>query len=210
MSSRPALAVVALVAALVAAGCGAQYEGEVASADTTGGKELFIATCGGCHALSDAGTSGQVGPNLDNGLGWSRYQGFEESTLFEVVLRQIDIPNENGGMPADLVTGQDAIDVAAYVAGVAGTGGALTGGGGGEQSTDGQTIFTQNCGSCHTLAAAGTSGEVGPNLDESQPPKELVVDRVTNGRGAMPAFAGVLTEEQILSVSEFVAENAGS
>ena len=71
------------------------------------------------------------------------------------------------------------------------------GDGGGEGSTDGETIFTQNCGSCHTLAAAGTTGTIGPNLDDSKPTKELAVDRVTNGMGAMPAFEGTLSPEQI-------------
>ena len=74
-------------------------------------------------------------------------------------------------------------DIAVYVGAVAGTG--VTA----ERPTDGKSIFTANCGSCHTLADAGTSGAVGPNLDEAQAvAKELVVDRVTNGQGAMPSF----------------------
>jgi mono/diheme cytochrome c family protein len=66
------------------------------------------------------------------------------------------------------------------------------------------------CGSCHTLSAAGSSGTVGPNLDESQPSEELVVDRVTNGRGAMPSFSDSLDEQQIADVSAYVSESAGS
>ena len=74
-------------------------------------------------------------------------------------------------MPADLVTGADADAVASYVAGVAGlpVKEQPGGGGGGEQPTDGESIFIQNCGGCHTLAAAGTSGTVGPNLDDAKP-----------------------------------------
>ncbi|HEX4745694.1 MAG TPA: cytochrome c, partial [Gaiellaceae bacterium] len=53
------------------------------------------------------------------------------------------------------------------------------------------------CGGCHTLADAGTSGAVGPNLDESQPSEELIVDRVTNGQGGMPSFSSTLSEQQI-------------
>lgn len=63
------------------------------------------------------------------------------------------------------------------------------------------------CGGCHTLEAAGSSGSVGPNLDESQPDFELTVDRVTNGAGAMPAFEGQLSEQQIADVAAYVVEN---
>jgi cytochrome c6 len=65
------------------------------------------------------------------------------------------------------------------------------------------------CGSCHTLADAGTSGSIGPNLDESQPDTALVVDRVTNGEGAMPAFGDRLSEEQIRNVAAYVVESTG-
>jgi cytochrome c553 len=61
------------------------------------------------------------------------------------------------------------------------------------------------CGSCHTFADAGTSGSIGPNLDDSQPTLELAVDRVTNGQGAMPAFEGQLTEQQIADVAAYVS-----
>ena len=74
----------------------------------------------------------------------------------------------------------------------------------------GKAVFTTNCGGCHTLDDAGTSGTVGPNLDESQPDAELAVDRVTNGAGAMPPFAGVLTEQQIADVAAYVSTAAGS
>jgi cytochrome c6 len=75
----------------------------------------------------------------------------------------------------------------------------------------GREVFLgpSNCGSCHTLADAGTSGTIGPNLDESQPPLELVVDRVTNGQGAMPSFSGSLTEQEINDVAAYVASAAG-
>ena len=67
---------------------------------------------------STPGTAGTTGPNLDQALGYSCAQGFEESTIYSAVLGQIDLAA--GAMPADLVTGQDAVDVAAYVASVAG------------------------------------------------------------------------------------------
>ena len=74
----------------------------------------------------------------------------------------------------------------------------------------GEEIFLAQCGACHTLADAGTTGAIGPNLDSSQPSTELVVDRVTNGQGAMPAFADTLSEEQIADVAAYVTAVAGS
>jgi cytochrome c553 len=66
------------------------------------------------------------------------------------------------------------------------------------------------CGGCHTLADAGSTGQVGPNLDESQPDYELALDRVTNGQGGMPAFSSTLSEQQIADVSAYVSSVAGS
>ena len=65
------------------------------------------------------------------------------------------------------------------------------------------------CGSCHTLADAGTSGSIGPNLDDSQPDFDLVVDRVTNGAGAMPSFSDQLSETDIQNVAAYVSTSAG-
>ena len=74
----------------------------------------------------------------------------------------------------------------------------------------GREVFLSNCGSCHTLADAGTTGTVGPNLDSSSPPTELVVERVTNGMGVMPSFADTLSEQQIADVAAYVSSAAGS
>ena len=65
------------------------------------------------------------------------------------------------------------------------------------------------CGGCHTLEAAGSSGTVGPNLDDTKPDFALAVDRVTKGRGAMPSFEGQLTEQEIADVSQYVVESTG-
>lgn len=74
----------------------------------------------------------------------------------------------------------------------------------------GKAIFaSQGCGSCHTLAAAGTSGTVGPNLDEAKPNFELAVTRVTKGQGAMPPFGGQLESQQIADVAQYVVESTG-
>ncbi len=74
----------------------------------------------------------------------------------------------------------------------------------------GKEIFTTNCGGCHTLSDAGTSGTVGPNLDDAQPDQALVVERVTNGQGAMPPFKGTLSDQQIADVAAYVSSAAGS
>ena len=85
-----------------------------------------------------------------------------------------------------------------------------TGGGGAEgDAVAGKPVFTENCGSCHTMADAGTTGTVGPNLDDAQPSAEQVASQVKSGGGAMPAFEGTLSEQQIADVAAYVSENAG-
>ena len=80
------------------------------------------------------------------------------------------------------------------------------GGGGAEgDAAAGEAVFASaGCGSCHVLQAAGTSGAVGPDLDQSKPDHALVVDRVTNGAGVMPAFGDTLSEKQIQDVAAYV------
>jgi mono/diheme cytochrome c family protein len=75
----------------------------------------------------------------------------------------------------------------------------------------GKEVFlgASSCGGCHTLADAGTTGAVGPNLDDSQPSYELALDRVTNGQGGMPSFSSTLSEEQIADVAAYVSSVAG-
>jgi mono/diheme cytochrome c family protein len=74
----------------------------------------------------------------------------------------------------------------------------------------GREIFIANCGSCHTLADAGTSGTIGPDLDSLSLSVEQVEEQVRNGGGAMPAFEGQLSDEQIQEVAAYVAASAGS
>jgi mono/diheme cytochrome c family protein len=75
----------------------------------------------------------------------------------------------------------------------------------------GKAVFASaGCGGCHTLADAGSSGAVGPNLDEAKPDHDLVVERVTNGKGAMPSFKDSLSEEQIQDVAAYVVRATGS
>ena len=73
--------------------------------------------------------------------------------------------------------------------------------------TAGKEVFAKNgCGACHTLSDAGSSGKVGPNLDDAKPSLALAVDRVVNGKSAMPPFKGRLTPEQIASVAAYVVK----
>ena len=90
--------------------------------------------------------------------------------------------------------------------GSATTGGTTTSAGG---AVNGETVFTSNCGSCHVLGAAGTTGSIGPNLDQLKPDEATVEQQVRNGGGGMPAFQGRLSDAEIKAVSAYVAENAG-
>jgi YVTN family beta-propeller protein len=82
---------------------------------------------------------------------------------------------------------------------------AAAGGGGGGAAPDGKKVFTSNCGGCHTLAAAGTNGSVGPNLDNLKPSAAVVKTTVENGSGTMPAFKDSLSAAEIDAVAAFVA-----
>jgi cytochrome c6 len=77
-------------------------------ADLAAGKSSFVATCGGCHTLKDAGTTGNVGPDLDS--------------LAPLTAERVATQIKNGGgpMPPMLLTGKDAANTAAYVASAAG------------------------------------------------------------------------------------------
>jgi cytochrome c6 len=216
-----AVCAAALVLALSACGTGGYTDG----GSQGNGKQLFTQACGLCHTLADAGTAGTIGPNLDDAFAQARADGMTSDTFTQVVAAQIRFPIETTstgapGMPDvddtlpscdDVEEGRFCVedqdsaveDIAAYVGSVSGTGAAP------EAPTDGKTIFTTSCASCHTLADAGTTGTVGPNLDASTPPKALVVDRVTNGQGAMPPFKDSLDATQIEAVAEYVSTSAG-
>ena len=67
------------------------------------------------------------------------------------------------------------------------------------------------CGTCHILKAAGSTGDIGPDLDSLKPSEEQVKGVVTEGLGVMPAFGeeGLLTSEEIDAVSHYVANSSG-
>jgi mono/diheme cytochrome c family protein len=226
-----------VAAALLASGCGT---GGTANAsghapDTSNGQTLFSSACGSCHTLSAAGTTGTIGPNLDNAFAGDVAQGYKESSIENLVLDQIRLgsgivskvypdtkyyikecppPNSSGclqpSMPANIVKGQDAIDVAAYVASVAGTSGYTSSVSLSSLGTNGKALFKgAGCAGCHTLAAAGATGTIGPNLDQLAPSVAVVAHQVTVGGGVMPAFKGKLTPAQIQAVSQYVSTSAG-
>jgi cbb3-type cytochrome c oxidase subunit III len=207
---------VAVALLLAACGTGGTVAGK--SADQTVGRKLFTEQCGGCHTLAAAGSTGTIGPNLDASFAQARSEGYKESAILDIVHDQIKFAGQyptsqsnpnylKANMPTNLVTGQNAIDVAAFVAANAGKQGfvqpaAVTG-------TNGKQIFEAKCGSCHTLKDAGTHGTIGPNLDQLMPPFSIVKHQVINGGAAMPPFKGVLTDKQIDAVARYVASHAG-
>ena len=111
-----------LVAALAIAGCGSSGPSVSEGTDLANGREIFNQgwngqqSCASCHTMEAAGSQGTIGPNLDWAFAGAREQGFEESTFEQVVREQIAYPGIDLGMPADLVEGEDADDVAHFVA----------------------------------------------------------------------------------------------
>jgi plastocyanin len=116
LGSRACAGLVLLALAVGTAGC------SVKGADNANlilGKQTFVAKCGSCHTLARADTKGTVGPNLDEAFRASIAEGLERGSVRGVVEGQIQLPNPEGAMPKDLVTGAKLKDVAAYIANVA-------------------------------------------------------------------------------------------
>ena len=217
--ARFGIVAVALAASVVVAGCDATED-----ADVDRGRALFQQKCGTCHALAEAGTSANVGPDLDASFADARAEGMDNDTIEGVVQSQIANPRfiEEGAanydqvfMPADLVIGQDAEDVATYVASVAGVPGAKP-----PQLAPPQ-LFAEKCGICHAFQAAGTSSATGPDLDEALAGKdaafveEAIVDpdkEIAPGfqAGIMPQdFGQTLTPEDIKGLVQYLLDNLG-
>jgi mono/diheme cytochrome c family protein len=221
---RPLLVLAALAAvALPASGCG------TSTADATRGRVLFVQKCGVCHAMAEAGTTAQVGPDLDDAFAAARAAGEGGDTIEGVVKAQVEFPRPSNAnpaisMPADVVTGQDLEDVAAYVglyAGVPGAAPPKVPGGPGAQ-----VFASKGCGTCHTLAAAKSGGVTGPNLDEVLPGQsaamveESIVDpnaHIAKGYPAdvMPAnFSTLINPKEIEQLVEYLisstAKDGGS
>lgn len=210
----PILAAAAV--ALAASGCG------TSKPDPERGRVLFVQKCGVCHALAQAGTTAQMGPNLDDAFAAAREAGEGGSTVEAVVTSQVENPrpsteNPAVSMPADIVSGRDLEDVAAYVGRYAGVPGAAppeAAGGAGAQ------VFSSNgCGGCHTLAAANAGGTTGPNLDEILPGqsaamiKESIVDpnaKIAKGyppNMMPPNFGTLLSGTELEQLVEYLMES---
>jgi mono/diheme cytochrome c family protein len=217
---RILLALAALAAiALAASGCG------TSTADEQRGRILFVQKCGVCHTMAQAGTTAQIGPNLDDAFAAARAAGEGGETVEGIVKAQVEFPrpstdNPNNSMPVDVVSGQDLEDVAAYVgryAGVLGAAPPKAPGGPGAQ------VFANNgCGGCHTLAAAESGGTIGPNLDEVLPGHtaaaitEMIVEpnaEVLKGYPAnvMPQnFGETLTPKEIEDLVQYLVKETKS
>jgi mono/diheme cytochrome c family protein len=185
------------------------------------GQQLFTQKCGSCHALTAAGTSATVGPNLDFAFKQARAEGQDSDTFEGVVKAQVENPRPatpeqvSVYMPADLVTGDDLNDVAAYVASVAGVPGIKP------PVFAPPQFFASNCGGCHTLSAAGTSGTVGPDLDQAlqgmsaQQISQSITDPnavITPGfqPNVMPSnFGQTLTPDQLQQLVSYLQQSTG-
>lgn len=210
----------ALLAGGLAAGCDTQEE-----ADLERGRDLFVNGCGTCHALTEARAGAVIGPDLDSSFAQARANGMDQDTIEGVVEAQIDNPRdveetdpdyEQLYMPADIFTGSDAQDVAAYVASVAGVEGIEA-----PPLGDAENIFTQQCGGCHQLEAAGTAGAVGPNLDEVLPGQDaaMVEESIRNPEaelssgfdsGIMPVFdENAIPPEDLQGLVDYLIESTG-
>jgi mono/diheme cytochrome c family protein len=215
------LAALVVAAALSLAACGRDEP------DLSNGKALFTERCGSCHILGRAGTQGRTGPDLDASFRSALRSGMNRETVQGVVHDQILNPRKNSAMPAELVTGEDAQDVAAYVAFAAARAGEDEGQlaqAGLAGATTPEQIFTAaGCAGCHTLAKANATGTTGPSLDDlaqsaeqaEGSPEEYVRESlldpdavVADGfqPGVMPSYEGRLTDEQLQTLVEYLLE----
>ena len=125
--TRALVSCAAAVALVVVSGCDIADEGD----NLLAGKQAFIQKCGSCHILNRAATKGVSGPNLDEAFQQARKDGFGESTFRGIIYQQILYPARSAqidpatgkpgaAMPAGLAKGEEAKDIAAYVATAAG------------------------------------------------------------------------------------------
>ena len=209
--------------ALLLSACGREED------DLANGKALFTERCGSCHVLARAGTQGNTGPSLDASFRTALDDGEGRETVKGIVHDQILYPRKSSQMPAGLVEGQDAKDVAAYVAFAASRNGEDDGAlaqAGLAGATTGEQIFTAaGCGACHTFGKAGTNANIGPNLDElaaqagnrtDLSAEEYTAESILNPdaftvdgfqAGVMPAYEGRLSEKQVQALTEYLLGN---
>lgn len=217
--ARNTLAALAAAAvALPLAACGRDEP------DLTQGKAMFTQKCGSCHTLARAGTQGATGPNLDAAFRAALQKGFSRKTVRGIVHRQILHPRRNSVMPAALVEGESADDVAAYVAYATDRSGEDSGAlaqAGLAGATTGEQIFTAaGCAGCHTFSKAGANGTIGPSLndlanapDAKGDPEAYVKQSIEDpnavivkgfSANVMPVFKGKLTDKQIQALVQYL------
>jgi mono/diheme cytochrome c family protein len=185
------------------------------------GQQLFSQKCGSCHTLTGAGTNGDIGPNLDYAFKQARANGMDSDTIEGVIKAQVEFPRPASPqqtdvyMPAKLVEGDDLDNVAAYVASVAGVPGIKP------PVFSPPQFFATNCGGCHALAAAGTSGTTGPDLDQALKGmsaadiSQSISDpnaKITPGypAGVMPQnFGTTLTPQQLQQLVAYLQQSTG-
>jgi cytochrome c2 len=247
-SAAAALAVVSLAASGCGSGVGVAVSG---NPDKSRGKELFIngengkAACAVCHTLAEANAAGKIGPSLDAAFGPSHKQGFNESTIRQVVADQIRFPGNYGQtgptMPKNLVTGSGVDEVAAYVAYVVSNPGASVTAaaappptttqagpppaGGGNLAAGKAAFNAKGCAACHTLAAAGATGKIGPDLDKLKtyaadahmPLDAFILESIVKPnayiekgytKGVMPENFGSLPKSTLDALVAFLAASA--
>lgn len=210
-AARAAAAMLAAAALTLLAGCDLQED-----ADPQKGRMLFQQKCGVCHALAEAGTAAEVGPNLDDAFAQARASGMDQDTIEGVVQAQVEHPRPASPqdvavyMPAKLVEGQELEDVAHYVGTVAGIPGIKP------SKLPPPELFAQQCGICHALKAAATTSTVGPSLDDvlagqsAAAIEQSIVDPAAIitpgfGPGIMPAnFAQTLTPDDISGLVKYL------
>ena len=144
---------------VVASGCGTG--GPTSGGNASAGKKIFLAEgrCGSCHTLKDAQSRGTVGPNLDAAFAQDKAEKFKLSTIENVVHDQIKYPTAGSAMPANLVKGQQANDVAAYVALCAASTDKQACPGIATTGTGGQGLYASlGCQSCHSLDGSKSTG----------------------------------------------------
>jgi mono/diheme cytochrome c family protein len=185
-------AIVAVVPALSA--CGGVKDPQ---ADVVAGKQLFVQKCGSCHTLARAGTKGTTGPNLDEAFQQPVKEDFGTTAIRGVIYKQILFPNRLANsdgikMPAKLVSGQSAHDVAAYVASVSAQGGKDTGrlatavkaaGGGTAVEKGGVLSIPADPGGQLAFTSAKATGEAGPVTIEMPNKSGTQHDIVIDGLG---------------------------
>jgi plastocyanin len=198
----------AVAAAVLLSACSTNAESD---ANLIAGKQLFVQKCGSCHVLGRAQTKGSVGPNLDEAFQQALKDGLERSGVRGAVHGWILHPNRYSPMPAKLVTGQKANDVAAYVAQSVAKGGkdagllatAVKAAGSGKPAVEkagtlevdadpnGQLAFATN-------KAQGTPGEMAVKMaNKSSTPHDIVIDGKGKGEvvkdGAVSQFKASFT-----------------